>query len=144
MKLRPARTLESSYVDDRFPPQNSSSEVDPTIRESDGALHLAFRESDLSGCAVVTFVQPYVWKYGFANDEALAKRNLWGLSLSFYEFHIVHPAPSDDLTEWLATFHDGCFRIVARDIAILSRSIDCESPSEALNKSFGIGDNQVL
>jgi hypothetical protein len=145
MALRPARSLESAFLDDRFPDQNGTSDVEPTVREENGAIHLAYRRmEEQAECAVITFVQAGEWSYGGPNDEAVAKRNLWGLSLRPYEFYYVVPAPEDGMTEWLVTFHDGCFRIIARDVAVLSRSVVSDSPADALDVCVGEGANRVL
>jgi len=144
MALRPARSLESAFLDDRFPDQNGTCDVDPTIREEKGAIHLAYRLEEHAECAVITFVQAGEWSYGGPNDEALAKRNLWGLGLRPYEFYYVVPAPAAEMTEWLVTFHDGCFRIIASDVAVLSRSVVSDSPADALDVCVGEGVNRVL
>jgi hypothetical protein len=55
-------------VDDMFPEQDGSSEVDPTIREDAGVLHLAYRLPyrlhEWKASAIVVFNQAIEWTYG--------------------------------------------------------------------------------
>jgi len=142
--MRPGRSLESSHVESTFPEMDTSSAVFPTVREVDGSLCLAYYLPESNDSAVILFSDCREWSYGGPNDESLARRNVWGLNLTFYSFHIVLPAPDESRTEWLATFHDGCFRVQAVDFKVLSEREKGCSPSEALNSVLGVGDNIVL
>jgi len=120
---------------------SASSDVAPTVRESDGTLHLAFRVAssslDEDRSAVVSFFGVRDWHYGYPNDEALDAHPLYGHGLKHYQFHRT-PIAGHGERAWIATFHDGTFTIFARDLKVVC-SGHLGDPRSALLKLLGDG-----
>jgi hypothetical protein len=133
----------SAMVDRHFPSMDASSAVSPTVRITGDRVELAYYLPGCQNSAVVSFFDVSSWRYGEPNDEGLAQHPLWNHGLRFYEFHEVVPRDMD-ARRWVATFHDGTFEIVAREATVRSGCVGYLSPSRALDRVLGAGDNRVL
>ena len=124
---------------------DASSAVFPTVRIVDDALHLAYFLPDCTNSAVVSYWRVGVWEYGYPNDEGLRSHRYWGKGLKPYEFHVVAGVNVvDDLTQFIATFHDGTLEISSVGMSIRERCCVDQNPSEALNVVLGVAPNSVL
>jgi hypothetical protein len=128
-----------------FPEMDSSSAAFPTIRIIGEALHLAYYLPGCADSAVVTFKGVVSWNYDGPNDEGLNTHPLWAHGLDFYTFHEVIPGPEEGKRQWIATFHEAAFEVVATGTPEVRASLlkHC-SPVEALDKVLGSGDSKVL
>jgi hypothetical protein len=123
---------------------DSSSAVSPTVREQGNTLFLSYSLPSCESSAVVSFDGVVSWFYGGPSDERLMQHPLWGKGLDFYEFHNMLAAPDDNLSGWLATFHDGTFEVVAASARVLRALVVNASPEMALDLVLGQGKNSCL
>lgn len=137
--------MPTARPDPLFPEMDASSAVFPTVRVLDDVLHLAYYLPGCNDSAIVTFKGVSSWNYGEPNDEGLNTHPLWAHGLDFYTFHEVTPRPQDGRRQWIATFHDGTFEVLATGMpAVRAPRVEGCSPVEALSKVLGPGDAKVL
>ena len=111
---------------------DASSAVYPTVRESDGELHLAYFLPRCESSAIVRFLGVRKWNYGGPNDEGLGLHPLYGQGLRHYEFHAVPTDPPSELTRWIGTFHEGTLEVEALEVAVVTAKLDGYGPAKAL------------
>ena len=133
-------------VDRGFPVMSPDSAVAPTVRETGDALILAYRlplpDSGEDACAVVRFGGVRDWHYGYPNDEGLDSHPLYGMGLSFYEFHVT-PVAHHGERAWVATFHDGTLTVFANSLDVISPKFHGD-PASAIRALFGDGPARDL